>query len=243
MKLTIVSDWLGRAVMLLLMMTMTVPGAWALGKCKAKMNKKTGAITVKASDVSGTLLWGWTAGMEVMEFHDEGGCISGSTAKKCATGAPGTPDSITAPPLCTLYMKDDAGSCEAFVRGCVPGSRPLCPPDTEQVGSWCIDRMATLDVEFNDAVAICQAKGRSLCPLEALIECDTNTAGGNFPGRSCQSITDSSSYAWTITPHAADGINFFSVMTVYQGDNKADVQSTSIGSLYDAFCCQRLGGE
>jgi hypothetical protein len=236
-------DWLAKAVMLLLMLTMTVPGAWALGSCKAKVNKKTGAITVKASGVSGTLLWGWTAGMEVMEFHDEAGCISGSTANNCATGAPGTPDSITPPPLCTLHMKDDAGSCDAFVRGCVPGSRPLCPPDTAQVGSWCIDRVATENVEFDDAVAICQAKGRSLCPLEALIECDTNTAGSSFPALSCQSVTDSRS-TWTITPNAADGINFFSVMTVYNGgNNHANVQSTSIGSLYNARCCQRLGGE
>lgn len=236
---------LTRVAVVLMLMTpiLSATGAWALTSCKAKLNQKNGVITVNAADVSGTLRWGWKEQMEVMEFDNATTCISGSAAKNCTLGAEGSADRITPPPLCTIYLEDSAGACSSYIPGCVPGSRPICPPDTEQVGSWCIDRAATQNVEFNEAVAVCQAKGRSVCPLEAMIECDQNRAGGSYPAFSCAGVTDGTGWAWTVTPDAADGFNFFAHMTVYQSDNGANVQSTGIGSLYHAFCCQRLGGE
>jgi len=219
------------------------PEAWALNSCVATMNSKNGTINVRADGVHGTLRWGWDPGRVVATFDNAAGCLQGNTARGCKLGAKGTPERVTPPPGCTLFLEDDTDSCQDYIAGCVSGARQICPPDMEQVGSWCIDRAATDFLEFGQAVASCQAKGRSLCPLEAMVECDTNRAGGNFPSDSCAAITDGGGLLWTITPDAADGQNFFSVMTTYRNNNTANVQSTGIGSLYESFCCTRLGGQ
>lgn len=218
------------------------PDAWALNNCVATMNSKNGTINVRADGVHGVLLWGWDPGRVVATFDNAATCLQGNTARGCKLGAKGTPERVTPPPLCTIHLADDTGSCQDYIAGCVAGSRPICPPDMEQVGSWCIDRDVTDFLEYGPAVASCQGKGRSLCPLEAMIECDTNRAGANFPASSCAAVTDGGTFVWTITPHAADNQNFFTFMTVYQDDNVANVQATNIGSQYKSFCCSRLGG-
>lgn len=235
---------LGQAALVAVVLAMAAPEAWALGKCKARMKKKDGTIAVNAQGVTGTLRWGWEAGMEVFSFDNEASCQSGGAAKNCTLAPEGDPLRMTPPPMCTVYMEDDTDACFDYIAGCVPGSRPTCPPDMEQIGSWCVDRVGTYPVEFNDAVASCQAKGRSLCPLEAMIECDANRNGANYPAKSCAAFTDgqTSGWVWTITSTAQDDQNFFSYMTVYQDDNKANVQSTGSGSQYGAFCCTRLAG-
>jgi hypothetical protein len=219
------------------------PEALALNKCQARMSKKDGTITVNAAGVNGTLTWGWSPQMAAFDFDNAGSCLSGGAAKRCTLAAEGSPERMTPPPLCTIYMEDDSDSCSDFISGCVPGGRPICPPDMEQVGSWCIDRVRTLEDEFDDLVGICKAKGRSLCPLEAIIECDVGTSGANYPALSCQAYADGNGWIWTTTPHASDGQSFFTFMTVYQSDNKANVQSTGVGSFYAGFCCTRLSGQ
>jgi hypothetical protein len=114
----------------------------------------------------------------------------------------------------------------------------------ERIGSWCIDRSGMSPaVGFTEAVQICEARGRSLCPIEALIECDTLRNGANYPADSCAGYTDGQGgdWLWTITSHAGDNANFYTNMTVYQDNNVANVQSTGIGSVYSAFCCTRVG--
>lgn len=99
--------------------------AGALDKCAAKINAKDGTILVSAKNVSGTLLWGWTATTRIQPFFNSGTCVSSGTAKKCTQGAAGTLLAITPPPDCTLHLDDGFGVCTAFLKKCTPGTRPL----------------------------------------------------------------------------------------------------------------------
>lgn len=98
--------------------------AEALDRCKVKIDQRTGTILVDASDITGNLRWGYTATNETNSFSDPG-CIDPSRgrAKKCTLGNEGTPERINPPPLCTLYLADDAGSCSAYIKKCTPGVR------------------------------------------------------------------------------------------------------------------------
>ena len=99
---------------------------WGLDKCKAKIKSKDGTIFVDAKEVDGTLLWGHTAISVTNGFADPA-CVDvvKGKAKKCTLGAEGTAERITPPPLCTLYLADDSGSCSAFLKKCTPGVRSL----------------------------------------------------------------------------------------------------------------------
>lgn len=101
-----------------------MPGAGqAVTKCKVKVDKRDGTILVSASGVSGTLLWGDSAGFETNAFANAGTCVSGDTAKDCQLGAPGSDEQITPPSLCTLFLADGSGTCAAYIKGCTPGAR------------------------------------------------------------------------------------------------------------------------
>jgi hypothetical protein len=97
----------------------------ALEKCAAKIKTKDGTILVSAQDVSGTLLWGWTATTQIQPFFNAGTCQSNGNAKNCTQGNAGTLLAITPPPDCTLQLKDDAQTCTAYLKTCTPGKRPL----------------------------------------------------------------------------------------------------------------------
>jgi hypothetical protein len=102
-------------------LTVALP-AHAINKCKVKVDK-TGVITVDASGVSGTLLWGSEAGAENAAFFNAGTCVTGAKAKRCQLADPGTLDARTPPAGCTIYLNDDAAPCSAWIRGCTPGPR------------------------------------------------------------------------------------------------------------------------
>jgi len=95
----------------------------ALTKCKAKINRKDGAILVSASEVSGTVLWGNADGQETNSFANETTCVTAGVAKSCQLGATSSPEQITPPELCRVYLADDAGKCSAYIPGCTPGAR------------------------------------------------------------------------------------------------------------------------
>lgn len=99
------------------------PRADALDKCAAKINAKDGTILVSAKNVSGTLLWGWTATTQTQPFFNAATCVSGGSASKCMQGDVGTLLAITPPPDCTLQLKDSSGTCTALVKKCSPGKR------------------------------------------------------------------------------------------------------------------------
>jgi hypothetical protein len=102
------------------------PTAHAIDKCKVKIDSKTGVISVSATGVSGTLLWGSAAGSENQAFFNPA-CVTGDTAKGCQLADPATLASKTPPVGCTIYL-DDAGSpCSVWIKGCSPGQRAEAP--------------------------------------------------------------------------------------------------------------------
>lgn len=103
---------------------LSCPGAaLALEKCKAGLSSKDGSITVSVQGVTGTLLWGAQAGSETNAFFNAGSCVADGKASKCTLGDVGTPERIVPPPLCTIYLKDDAGTDSCYIKGCVAGAR------------------------------------------------------------------------------------------------------------------------
>lgn len=95
----------------------------AVDKCKVKVKAADGTILVNAKDVSGTLLWGYASGAETNAFSNAGTCVTGGVAKRCELAASPDPARITPPELCTLYLKDGAGTCSTFIKPCTPGVR------------------------------------------------------------------------------------------------------------------------
>gem|GEM_PF-5027032 len=95
-------------------------------KCKAKINAKDGVILVETKTVSGTLLWGPAAGKEIFALFDNTGDCVNPDPKKCQLGAVSTPEQLSPPEGCRVYLKDtgDASTCSAYIKKCVPGRRP-----------------------------------------------------------------------------------------------------------------------
>ena len=99
--------------------------AQAVTTCKTKVNAKNGTIDVSAGGVSGTLTWGdRPGGPYPNSFFNGATCIVGTSATKCELGAPGSPEALIPPDLCTFYLKDSGTECAAYVRNCTPGARP-----------------------------------------------------------------------------------------------------------------------
>src|SRR5262249_20439532 len=67
----------------------SAPG-YAVDHCVVKVNSKTNAIEVSASNVSGTPLWRKTAGGTTMPFADAATCVAGGKLKKCHLGTEGS---------------------------------------------------------------------------------------------------------------------------------------------------------
>jgi len=127
----------------LLLAAMPSPSA-AISSCKAKINSSNGVILVEGKDVLGTLTWGPAAGNELYPLlNPTGDCGTpgDDTPKKCQLGATGTPESISPPEGCTVYLRDsgDSSTCAAYVKKCIPGRRP-CPSDMVSLGGFCIDK-------------------------------------------------------------------------------------------------------
>jgi hypothetical protein len=115
--------------------TIVAGKSWALGPCTGKINTKDGGIRIAAHNVLGTLTWGEALGQETNTLAN---CTTGGTALSCDLGPTGSAQRITPPALCTVYMKDSAGTCSAYLKGCTPGLRatttPTCP--LSQVLTW-----------------------------------------------------------------------------------------------------------
>ena len=97
--------------------------AGAVSKCKVKVDKKTGVITVSAAAVGNNPLWGGFAGSEGAAFSDIGTCFAGGKLKSCHLGSPGDPKEITPPSSCRIHVVDDGpDDCSAIVPGCTIGT-------------------------------------------------------------------------------------------------------------------------
>jgi hypothetical protein len=89
-----------------------------------RVDTRDGTLLVSAKDVVGPLRWRPAPEQDPREFSNADTCLVGSKAKNCTFGAPGTPERITPPPLCTIHLVDDVGECGAFIKNCTPGERP-----------------------------------------------------------------------------------------------------------------------
>ena len=102
----------------------TSGAAHAIEGCKVKVAAHDGALLVSAGNVAANPRWGFAAGEETMAFANAATCVVAGAARKCELGATGTPERITPPPLCTLYLADDGPTaCAAYIKRCVPGVR------------------------------------------------------------------------------------------------------------------------
>jgi hypothetical protein len=102
---------------------LTTSTAFAIEKCKVKVDKKTGVINVDASGLGGPLTWGATSGSETNTFFNGGTCITGDKAKRCQLANPATLAGKTPPAGCTVYLSDGVTPCSAWISGCSPGAR------------------------------------------------------------------------------------------------------------------------
>jgi len=87
--------------------------SWPLKACKVKINPRNGIIYVYASGISGNLLWGTSSGAESASFTNADTCLAPTKATRCQLGATGTPEAITPPPLCTIFVRDSGAECAA----------------------------------------------------------------------------------------------------------------------------------
>jgi hypothetical protein len=128
-----IAPWAAAALLAAIVLLGPSPSR-AVDGCKAKLFKKDGTIRVSATGVNGTLLWGDAAGFETNPFDNGATCVSSGTATNCVFGAPGTPERITPPKLCTVYLADDSAiGCAAYIKDCTPGERqPMQGPPGPQ---------------------------------------------------------------------------------------------------------------
>lgn len=97
--------------------------AFAIGTCRAKVDKKTGVIRVDATNVGGPLLWGTSAGNENSAMFNSGTCVAAGKAKKCELADPTSLASKSPPAGCTLYLDDGTAACSTWIPGCTPAPR------------------------------------------------------------------------------------------------------------------------
>lgn len=109
--------------------------AHAIDRCKAKVSKRDGVITVSAANLNGTPLWGNTVFDVTNTFYNEGTCVAAGVARNCQLANPATTAAKTPPDGCTLYLADPGGTCETWIPGCVPGIREAPTPPTPTLSS------------------------------------------------------------------------------------------------------------
>ena len=108
--------------------------ASALSKCAAKLSKDAPAqLGVSASTVATNLRWGTAAGEETHAFDNQATCIAHGAAKNCLLGPDGSRVASTVPSGCVVYLRDDAGSCTAALKGCT--TRPPVAVATDGTGA------------------------------------------------------------------------------------------------------------
>lgn len=229
------------SIALVALTLLVAPGAGAVEKCKVKQ-AKDGTLLVSARNVEGTLSWGYTDTQVGTELANVGECVSNGTARNCTLADEGSLTRTTPPPFCKVYLGDDsATSCEAPLKRCTEGMRPICPPDMERVGAQCIDLVRSSSQTHADAMRDCVSRGRSMCSVDTILTCDVLDLSAARPG-SCGQQTDGGvGVLWTSATNAENGDNVFDRIVRYDGDNDITEVDLSLGSIYDYFCCAPLG--
>jgi hypothetical protein len=240
----------------------------AIDGCKLKVGKDgTIYFNAKNIDIPGgaVLEYHWrteTADSRGRRFSNGPLCVTGgdaslepitnARAKNCTLGSEGSLRRVVPPDTCSLTVTqynpvdptaaapDDA--CTVFLKGCTPGARPVCPPDAERVGSFCLETRLRGPGTLPEASALCHAQGRTVCSWQALSQCDHLNIG------SCGANTDGprSDPLWTADTAAEDGDNLFNRILAYEGNETAG--SNDAAELNDDqdtgrwHCCQPISG-
>lgn len=100
--------------------------AAAVDHCRAAVIRSDGTIRVSARNITGALVWGPQLGDENTAFFNGATCLTGPTARNCYLGAEMTPERVTPPDNCTIFLKDDGPTrCAAYVPRCIPTPEPV----------------------------------------------------------------------------------------------------------------------
>lgn len=189
-------------------MMLYATSASAVDKCGVKIDKKTGVLAVSASAVSGTLLWGTSAGTATAPFFNAGTCVVAGKATTCQIADPATLDAKTPPSGCTLYLTDGVVPCSTWIAGCTPGERnpAVCIPDPAASPRF---------VDNGDGTV----SDKKTC---LMWEQKTGTTGAYNVcpgGPTCGAVHDvSNAYAWTTgSPYNPDGPAFFRFLAELNG--------------------------
>jgi hypothetical protein len=102
-----------------------LPGpAAAVDSCKARVDKKTGLVTVSATGLSGLIAWRDSASEDLQNFFINGCTIDGDSVSGCPLYDPATPEAKVPPPSCEVCVADSGGTeCCTRLKGCTPGMR------------------------------------------------------------------------------------------------------------------------
>ena len=97
----------------------------AVSHCRVRQ-LRDGTISVSASSITGTVLWGGQLGQETNAFSNAATCVAGGKARGCTLAAVGMPERTTPPATCTIFLKDGGSqACAAYIRKCIPSPLPI----------------------------------------------------------------------------------------------------------------------
>ena len=113
-----------------------------------------------------------------------------------------------------------------------------CPAGTNEVGAWCIGPTET-QRNWMDANSNCWAQGKMLCPLNAILACDSQQP----VGADCTATTDQGTINWIwCAEEIADGQNAFTggLARIFAqvGINVANEANYGVkNSTFISYCC------
>jgi hypothetical protein len=98
--------------------------SFAVGSCKAKVDKKTGVVRMSATNVVGAYAWRDSASEDLLSFYGPGCTVAGDSIVGCPLADPATTLGKVPPPSCEVCIEDDsANGCCARLKNCTPGTR------------------------------------------------------------------------------------------------------------------------
>ena len=119
------------AALTIVSLALAVAPAHAVDSCRVKVDKRSGLITVAATNLSGFPAWRDGNSTDLLTFFLAGCVIEGNDIVSCPLFDPAGNLASVPPPSCTLCVVDATGNdCCTRIRGCTPGVRD-CTTVTE----------------------------------------------------------------------------------------------------------------
>jgi hypothetical protein len=110
-----------------------------------------------------------------------------------------------------------------------------CPSDMDRAGTWCIDQQVNAVANAPGSILACHNEGKSLCPIAAIMTCDTLNIRNSNSG-SCGQQTDSGEAL--LRTSSVDGVsaNAYDDLLTYSGANAVSTAQDEAEVNY--FCCR-----